>query len=69
MPLPAKTLQTSCANSFENVLKSIDDKSFQFKLNEIDADFGFASPIDFERGMKLLFHDYQFPATNQPQNL
>lgn len=56
-------------NKFKKLMNQIKTPSFEYYENRLDPEFGFSSPIDFEKGMKRLFKDYKFPGDKKAQNL
>jgi predicted alpha/beta superfamily hydrolase len=54
---------------FKNLMNKIVSPSFEFYENLLDPDFGFSTPIDFEKGMKQLFKEYKFPGKDRAQDL
>ncbi len=42
---------------------------FEYVLNPIEPYTDFVAPLDFKKGMKTLFRDYEFPGTEDPKNL
>ena len=56
-------------NKFENLMNEMKTPSFEYYENKLDPEFGFSTPIDFEKGMKRLFKDYKFPGNENAQDL
>lgn len=54
---------------FQELIAEIKSPSFEYFENILDPEFGFSSPIDFEKGMKRLFKDYKFPGVQKAQDL
>lgn len=56
-------------NKFNDLIGGIKSESFEYYENILDPEFGFSTPVDFEKGMKRLFKDYEFPGTEKAQDL